>query len=312
MKLRAAVLGVVLGLAAVAAGARGDTITLDTGKSLSGRIVERKGGLVVIELDGGGRITLPARRVVAVIPDAEEPPLFPLLKPRTPPQPAKDTGAEGAEGTGSASAPGGEPPKAESAPAGPAVPPPDRETAARITALVEAMGTSGGDDAREARREARAALVVIGEPALPAVCAALEDANGHRRLGAAMVLGEIGSKKTARALLLALYLGTPEKGKQVPWWDQGFLNACARSFGAVGGSTFGYDSDDSTAGGAAARMLEWWGENWEEYPAQVGEEPRKPPAEGEEEKKPDPVKEIQEMPRRSFPAPAAMGARGRG
>ncbi|MHC4915940.1 MAG: HEAT repeat domain-containing protein [Planctomycetota bacterium] len=304
----AAVLGGSLGLA--------DVITLDNGKSIRGEIVKREGGRVVILMKNGGRLTIPEKRVVLVRPEVPEPPkslverFLPKLPVKPPDKPAEDTSEETPEKTGDDGKPSAEttpekPPKegGEEKPK-PAVEKPGPKLAARIAALVAEMGEEG-HAGRATRTAAREALATIGEPALPALVEALEDASGWRRLSAAMVLGKIRSRKTVKALLLAVYLGTQPKGGNVAWWEKDYLDACADAFAAVAGSSYGYDAKSSTAGVAAEKMLLWWGENYEDYQPQVGDDPKaeKDPEDGE---KPDPVKEIKKLPRRRYAAPKEM------
>ncbi len=286
-----------LAVLALAGAARADTLTLDNGRRLRGRIVRRSGGQVVIQLENGGRITVAANRVVMVEPDAKARPRLPRLPVGAEEKPKPKPGVE---------KPGKPPEKSgrETKPAAPEAEKPDPELTARIAALIGGMGASEGRDAQEQRTAARAALAAIGEPALPALCRALEDSSWQRRLSAAIALGQIGSKEAVKPLLVAVYTGTPAAGKKAAWWEKQYLNECARSFGRIAGSSYGYDADKVTAGKAAEKMLEWWGKNHEDYPLQIGDKPPKPKKEGEkEEEKPDPVEEIKKLPARRYPKP---------
>ncbi len=290
----------MLAVLALAGAARADTITLDNGRKLKGKIVRRSGGEVVIQLDNGGRITIAASRVMMVEPDAKKRPKLPRLpvgtreKPKSKPRPVKPPEK-------------GKDPKAsgtKTKPAAPEAKKPDPKLTARIAALIGEMGASGGRDAQKRRAAARAGLIAIGDPALPALCRVLEDSSWQRRLSAAIALGAIGSNKTVKPLLVAVYTGTPKDGKKAAWWEKQYLNECARSFGRIAGSTYGYDADKVVAGKSAEKMLDWWGKHHEDYPLQIGEEPPKPKKEGEEEeKKPDPVAEIKKLPARRYPKP---------
>lgn len=283
----------MLAVLALAGAARADTITLDNGRKLEGRIVRRSGGKVVIQLDNGGRITIAANRVVMVESDKKKGPKLPRLPVGTKEKPkSKPTAVKPPDKS------------KETKPAKPEARKPNPKLTARIAALIEEMAASGGRDAQKRRTAARAALLAIGDPALPALCRALEDSNWQRRLSAAIALGGLGSNKTIKPLLVAVYTGTPKGGKKAAWWAKQYLNECARSFGMIAGSSYGYDADKVVAAKSAEKMLEWWGKHHEDYPLQTGDEPPKPKKEGaEEEKKPDPVEEIKKLPARRYPKP---------
>jgi hypothetical protein len=273
-----------------------DTITLVNGKTMKGRVVRRDGESVVILVPGGGRITMPSRRVVRIAPEG-----------------TTRSGAEGktprkTEAAGTAKKTGSSPaakPVAE-------VKPVDPRVLARVTELISDLGVREGADARKVREEARAALVEIGKDAVPALCKALEDASELRRLGAAVVLGKIRSNRSARALLAAVYAGTPAKGRKPAWWEQRYLQACARSFMSVTGTSYDYDPDNVLAGEVAARMLAWWVSNYKRYPVQVGEKlVEKTDDEGAKTMvRPDPAKDIAALPARRYPGPSSK-VRGR-
>jgi hypothetical protein len=289
--LRACGLAALLGLTGSLA--LGDEITLNNGKTIHGKIVRRQGGQVVIQLDNGGRITIAESKVVLVKPDDDggaKPPTKVQEPPQQPrPQPS-----------------GEEKPPAETAPEKPETKP-DPKLQARIDALVEALAAKDEDGGREPAIAARAELVRIGEPALGALCKALEDASWQRRFYAAKALGEIGSKKSTRALLAALFTGTPPKGQKAVWWDRSFLRTCADSFSKVTGASFNYDADNALVGEEIEKMLTWWTDNAKDYPEQIGAPPVKAPAEAGA-KPPDPSEEIRKLPPRKFPAPSSEGS----
>jgi hypothetical protein len=270
---------------------RADEILLTNGKTLRGRIVRKDAQGVRIELDNGGKITIPASRVKKVTASA-----------RTPRSGSK------AQGSSTAAKPAAK--KPASKPVGKKLAP---ALAARIKRLIVAMGSRAGEEARETRKQARESLTAIGADASDALCTALTDAQELRRWGAATVLGRIRSRKAVRALLAAMYLGTPPKGKKAPWWEERYLRACGRSFKTITGTRFDYDPDNVLAGAVAKRMLEWWGRNYKDYPLQWGEKlVKKKKVKGEAEEKterPDPVKDISKMARRRYPKPGSY-ARG--
>jgi hypothetical protein len=259
----------------VAAGA--DTIELVNGKSLRGKVVRREADRVVVNLAAGGRLTIPADRVLRVVPGnagGAKPPKSPgpTAKPVKKPAPEKQ---------------------------------PDPRVLRRVRALIAEMGVTEGDDAQGRRSNARDALVAVGEPAVAELCKALEDSVELRRWSTAVVLGRIRSKKSVRALLAAVYAGTPAKGKKAPWWEERYLRACGRSFKSVTGTSFDYDPDNVLAGAVAEKMLKWWVTNYEKYPVQIGEELVKPEKEGDEPKRPDPAKDIGGVAKRRYPKPVS-------
>ena len=292
------------------AAARADTINLTNGRSLKGRIVGQTKVRTEVLLDNGVRLTIPADQIESIEPEApkaaielEQPPEKPAAPEKADKPPDSEKKAEPAVEPAKPEKPA-EPGKSEP----PAVPPEDpeakkqaAETAARVARLVELLGAEGADNA-ETRESARAQLVAIGEPGLGALCAALEDKNAQRRMGAATALGEAGAKGAVGPLLAAVYASTPQTGNLEPWAIQ-FLNVCAVSLEKITGQNFGYNGMyAAVARGSVERMLEWWGKSWKEYPPQVGA-PRPDPARPDAAP-PDPVEAIRKLPFRSFPQPA--------
>ena len=267
-----------------------DTITFVNGKSVQGRIVRKEDDRVVIVMDNGGRIEIPAGRVSGVSRG----------KPA-----AEKTGPRGEAATRPDRVPPGRPDKAKPEATVKPLPKVDRKVLARVERLIREMGTTEGEDALETRSEARAALVAIGEPAAGPLCEALENRAERTRLAAAVVLGRIRSKRSVRALLAAVYTGTPAKGK-APWWEERYLRACGRSFKAVTGTSFDYDPDNTLAGGVAARMLEWWGKHSEKYPLQYGEKLVEKTVDDQKVKaRPDALEDIKGLSRRRYPKPVS-------
>jgi len=73
-----------------------------------------------------------------------------------------------------------------------------------VPALITALNDSDRRGSNNVRNNAAAALVKIGKPAVPALCAALKDGHWKMRQSAAMVLGQIGDESALPALCEAL------------------------------------------------------------------------------------------------------------
>ncbi len=267
--------------------ARADTITFVNGKSVQGRIVRKEGERVVILMDNRGRLEIPAARVAKVTAGKPEP--KGTVKTTGSQKPAAEKGTRNTART-----------KIEP------LPKVSAKVLAEVKSLIVDLGATEGRDAKETRAEARDALVDIGEPATGPLCSALEDAKETRRLSAAVALGKIGSKRSVRALLAAIYAGTPPKGKKAPWWEKRYLRACGRSFKAVTATSFDYDPDNTLAGEVAGKMLKWWANNYEKYPLQYGEELVEKTVKEEKVKvRPQALDDIKDLAKRRYSRPAS-------
>ena len=296
MKRSISVIAAVLLLtgAFLAGSARADVIYLTNVRSLRGRITLRSAGMTTIQLDNGGRLTIPSEQIESVEPLEPQPVRKPAVKPvepAEPAQPAEGTKPEQTAQPGQPQAGGGEKtskPADGLAATGDGAKAQDpaeiqrraAELAPRIRELIEQLGTegAGNDDKRAAANEE---LARIGDPAVESLVGALNDASPLRRELAAGLLGQIGSKRSAKPLLKALDGATPEKGS-VTMGEQLILSAMAGAFNKITGQFFPYDPRDiDDARIVIGQMQVWWQENAAKFPDQIGDPPREPkPEEG--------------------------------
>ncbi len=273
----------------LAGSARADVIYLTNGRSLRGRITVRSAGMTTIQLDNGGRLTIPSEQIESVEPLEPQPIRRPVVKPvesADPAQPAEGTKPEQTAQPGQPPAAAGDKPSKPAdgrAAAGDGEKGPDpaetqrraAELAPRIRELIEQLGTEGADN-DDKRAAANGELATIGEPAAELLVGALNDASPLRRELAAGLLGQIGSKRSAKPLLKALDETTPERGS-VTVGEQLVLNAMAGAFNKITGQFFPYDPRDiEDARIVIGQMQAWWQENAAKFPDQIGEAPREP------------------------------------
>ena len=274
-------------LVLVTSAARADIINLTNGQSYRGRIASQAGGQTTIVLKNGGRVILPTDQIESVEPEEETPPPAPPPPPPEPPaEPAKAGKPEKPAEPGTGQAPAE--PGAETKPAEPAAAPakePDEaeirrqaaELAPEIKAHLEKLGTEGAPNAA-VRASARAGLVKIGEPAVEELVGALGDPSPLRQEQAAGVLGEIGSKRAVKPLLVELEANTPKSAKPSAG-TAAVLDAMAAALNKITGQNFPYQAADPELSGLVIiRMQVWWKENAEKFPPQIGEPPREPKA----------------------------------